>query len=235
MRRSVLALMCLSVLPAAAQVESVTVNANAVPGIWKLTRPNYIGKDGLFGAWKCGPARDTFCRLEQAGDELIHHCLAAGEGSATISGSHIHFAWGSMMARLAIDGEFQSDASFSGHTVVKLAGISAADPALSSGVKINPARQPGDEAGKADLLRVILSDGLARLPHDTRVNDSLPDRTKLGNVEAIFYLGQQVRSERPGRTPTDFFTVYAIEFGNGERICGLHQRDGGILDAFQCA
>jgi hypothetical protein len=36
-----------------------------------------------------------------------------------------------MMARLAIDGEFQSEANFSGHTVVKLAGISTADPALS--------------------------------------------------------------------------------------------------------
>jgi len=138
------------------------------------------------------------------------------------------------MARLAIDGEFQSEANFSGHTAVKLAGISTADLALSSGVKISPAQQPGDKGGKADLFRAILSDGLAQIPHDPRVKDSLPERTKLGNVEAIFYLGQQVRSERPWENPTDFFTVYAIEFENGERICGLHQRDGGTLDAFQC-
>jgi hypothetical protein len=102
-------------------------------------------------------------------------------------------------------------------------------------VKINLAEQPRDKDGKTDLLRAILSDGLAQVPHDPRMKDNLPDRAKLGNMEAVFYLGRQERSGRPGENAADFFTVYAIEFDNGERICGLHQRDDGLLDAFQCA
>jgi hypothetical protein len=26
-----------------------------------------------------------------------------------------------------------------------------------------------------------------------------------------------------------------VEFDHGERICGVHQRDDGVMDALQCA
>src|SRR3954471_20958638 len=87
-------LACLLVLPAAAQdVESVTVSANAVPGIWKITHPHSLTKAGVFGEWKWGQPRESFCRIEQAGTEMAFHCLWMGNGTVTISGNHIHLAW----------------------------------------------------------------------------------------------------------------------------------------------
>lgn len=32
----------------------------------------------------------------------------------------------------------------------------------------------------------------------------------------------------------DFFSVYLVRFADGELLCGLHQRDDGMLDAFGC-
>jgi len=32
----------------------------------------------------------------------------------------------------------------------------------------------------------------------------------------------------------DFFSVYFVRFTEGERLCGLHQRENGVLDAFRC-
>ena len=32
----------------------------------------------------------------------------------------------------------------------------------------------------------------------------------------------------------DFFSVYLVRFADRELLCGLHQRDDGVLDAFGC-
>ena len=200
------------------------------------TQPSALSdKSGLFSDWKWGPPGDSFCRIEQTEGELAFHCLAMGQGTAAITGNHIHLAWGSMMARLVIDADFQSDSSFAGHAAAKLAGISIEDPGPSTSAKINPAPGAADKGGK--LLQTIVSDGLVHVPHDPKVKDSpaLQEPNKLGSAQAFIYLGQQPRSGPPGTDLPDFFAVYAVEFDNGERICGLHQRDDGMLDAFQCA
>jgi hypothetical protein len=227
-------LTCLLVLPAAAQdVENVTVSANAVPGIWKITHPHSLTKAGVFGEWKWGQPRESFCRIEQAGTEMAFHCLSMGNGTVTISGNHIHLAWGSMMARLVIDGEFQSGSSFAGHSAAKLAGISIEDPAISSGARIATAADVADKGGKSNLLRTVVSD-LTLVPHSPAVKDSAALPAALGRAETFVYLGQQA-FDLPGRKAADALTVYAVEFDNGERICGLHQRDDGMLDEFRCA
>jgi len=30
------------------------------------------------------------------------------------------------------------------------------------------------------------------------------------------------------------FSAYQVEFANGQRLCGIHQRDDGVLDGFLC-
>jgi hypothetical protein len=51
-------------------------------------------------------------------------------------------------------------------------------------------------------------------------------------MEAIAYLGQGPKFG--SATELDFYSIYAVEFVGGERICGLHQRGDGTLDAFLC-
>ena len=67
----------------------------------------------------------------------------------------------------------------------------------------------------------------------------------VGPVQSISYLGQETKWDWPPPPGTrqdimnlpnrpDFFSVYLVRFAEGELLCGLHQRDDGVLDAFGC-
>jgi hypothetical protein len=221
----------------AGTVETVIVDASTLTGIWKLARPHQVTKEGFFGALKWGPLADYFCRIEEQKAGLAFVCLPGGQGSVTVEGAHIHFAQGTMMARFILDGTLQSTVHFQGFTTVKLAGIAMTDDRFSAGDKLKVALGAPDKGGKAALLRTILTEGLAGVPHD----DAAIKKTgpgggqipKLGAIQTIAYLGQQTLSG-PFPDQVDYFSVYAVEFDSGERIYGLHQRADGVLDAFLC-
>jgi len=219
----------------AQQTESVTVNADALLGVWKISRPNYVGKKGLFGDWAFGPARDFFCHMERKGDDLAMPCLQGGEASVTFRGDKIHLAGGIVLARLVIDGVMQPGNSFTGHAALKLVGISTEDSGISSGARLDLSTPPPDTGGMAQVLRELVAQGIAHTAHDDKVKDSAALSADLGSLQTAVYLGQQDRVGGPGRTDKGFYTVYALEFDKGERVCGLHRRDDGVLDAFQCS
>jgi hypothetical protein len=234
--------LCLAAGSAAAQpVETVVVKASTLAGIWKITRPDYVMKDSFFGALKWGPMRDTYCRLEQTGSDLTGHCLPGG-GAWTMSmeASHIHLAFGTMLARVILDGALQSGTHFSGTYTLKISGIPFDDPTPSQGDKLTVSEAAPDNGGKAALLRTILTEGIAGVPHDDaaiKANSPKADEAlRLGAVQAVAYLGQMAKPQPPDKEGSglDFFSVYAVEFDSGERICGLHQRADGVLDAFLC-
>jgi hypothetical protein len=219
----------------AQQTESITVTADAMLGVWKITSPHFVGKKGLFGDWFFGPLTDSFCRMERKDDDLTMPCLQGGEAIVTLRGDKIHLAVGIVLARFVIDGVMQPGPSFTGHAAVKLVGISTEDPGISSGTRLDLSTPPPDTGGLAQLLRDLVAQGIAHIAHDDKVKDSPALRADLGSLQAALYLGQQDRVGGPGKTDKDFFTVYALEFENGERICGLHRREDGTLDAFGCA
>ena len=221
--------------------ETVVVDASTLTGVWKIAKPHFLRKDGFFDALKWGPLDDYFCRIEQQQDGLTSACLLGGQGiTVTVDGAHIHFAQGTMMARLVLDGTLQSATHFEGFTTAKLAGISATDDKFSTGDKLKITPDAPDKGGKANLLRTILTDGLAQVPHDdAAIKKAAPGSgqiPKLGAIQVIAYLGQQtlLGPPRAKQDQVDFFSVYAVEFDSGERICGLHQRADGVLDAFLC-
>lgn len=197
-------------------------------------------EDGFFSALKWGSLQDHYCRIGQQPDGLTLNCLPGGRnGTVEVDGAHIHMAWGTMMARMVLDGTLQSPTHFQGTIEAKLAGIGFADPELSSGSKQKIALETPDKSGKSALLRTILTEGLEQVPHD---HDAIKKASNgssipaLGAVEAIAYLGQQTKFGGPAghEDQVDYFSVYAVEFESGERICGLHQRADGVLDAFLC-
>lgn len=68
---------------------------------------------------------------------------------------------------------------------------------------------------------------------------------KIGPVQSLSYLGQETKWDWPPPPGTkadimnlpnrpDFFSVYLVRFADGELLCGLHERDDGVLDAFGC-
>ena len=161
-------------------------------------------------------------------------------GAASLSDGSIHLAWGIMMARLVVDGRFETPTHYTGTFTFKLAGIRVVNPAPVSGTKVVPSPQAPDPDGKAALLRTILTEGPSRMPLDTdaiaKNTGGLADTLKAvppGPVLQIVWMGQEPRYNR-GVKELDGISVYAVEFEGGERICGLHQRSDGTLDAFQC-
>ena len=217
-------------------VETVTVNASALVGVWKFRWPHSVGITFFHGAI-FGPMRDQYCRIEPVKNDLAVHCFAGSlvkDGMVNLEGEKIHLAWGTMMLRIAMDGVLQSGSSFAGTFDLKLSGISHVGPEPSGGTKFVIAAQSEDKGGKAVLLRTILEGGMTAVPHDDaalKQNRSEPV-PQLGAVEAVTYLGQGPQFGAQGEP--DFLSVYAVEFAGGERICGLHQRGDGTLDAFLC-
>jgi hypothetical protein len=111
-----------------------------------------------------------------------------------------------------------------------------------------PQADAPDRSGKAPLLRRILEEGLTAVPRDAEAlkkNRSDLTLPKVGLVQSISYLGQETKLDWPPppgikadimNLPNrpDFFSVYLVRFADGELLCGLHQRDDGVLDAFSC-
>jgi hypothetical protein len=219
---------------AAQQTESITVSSDALLGVWKIITPHFVGKKGLFGDWIFGPLTDSFCRMERKGDDLVMPCLFFGEPIVTFSGDRIHLAAGIMLARFVIDGAMQPGPSFTGHATIKLVGFDIEDKATSSGARLDLSAPPPDTGGMARLLRNIVAQGIAGTAHDDKVKDSPALHADLGALQTVIYLGQQDKIAPPDKITNGFYTVYTLEFDKGERICGLHRRDDGMLDAFQC-
>ena len=240
----------LAMLPVAAlaqstprQVETVEVDGNALIGVWKIDWPNYGHVDLSFHAtW--GPMQGNFCRIEKVEDGLSANCFPnpGRDGSVTVEKSHFHMAWGSMMARIYVDGGMSSPLAFEGHMGAKLSGLAIENPTPSHGEKLDLSAITSDGGGKATLLAQLLA-GLAK--GDASVLPNLPlfrppgsaELRPLGAIESVIYLGLSPNPVPPtAKEPAelDFYRVYDVEFANGHRICGLHQRPDDVVDALRC-
>jgi hypothetical protein len=219
-----------------AQPETVSVErSRSLEGLWKISVPAGI-RVGLSGPAKFGPMRDLYCRITQDGDI---HCLSGGfaqNGTAALDGDNVHIAWGTMMARMAIDATYK-DGSLTGTFTFKLSGIRHDAPEPSIGARIVPPTG-SDEASKyLAAFMTQLAAGTVTSPIDAKAiaahNGALPtDIKKLGDVEATAFLGHTPRQiDRP---EGGLYSVHIVEFVQGERLCGVHQNADGVLDAFRC-
>jgi hypothetical protein len=237
MKNLAVALCLLATGAAAQEVEQVTVYGGSLNGVWKVTRPAWL-QITMFNGTKWGPLRDAFCRIDHGPDGYTTHCFGPGRGNGgtlEVDSKHFHLAWGSMMARIVLDGAVESAARFTGHFALKLAGIPIEDPDLTEGTKLEIKADAPDPGGKTQLLRTILEG--ATPPHDAKLDEELAavHAMTLGRIEAIAWLDEQHTAEGPGKLSPYQLTAYAVEFEQGERLCWLHQDDDGKLAAFQCS
>lgn len=241
--------------PATAQVapvETVTVKGRSLVGIWHGTLSQSVFQ-GLFGALTgiqpltLGQMADAFCRIAPARNELEMSCVQFGtDGRVTVEDGQVRIGTG----RVTFEGQ-QPDANhLRGHFRSRSwLGVTRENPAVAEAVRITPSADAPDQAGKGPLLQKILDQGLAAIPQDAdalRKNYSNLTVPKLGAVQSLSYLGQETKWDwppPPGITRDimhipnrpDFFSVYLVRFADGERLCGLHSREDGVLDAFRCA
>jgi hypothetical protein len=217
--------------------ENVTVQGPT--GIWRVSGPGWMTAS-LFGGITWGPLRERYCRVVWGERGLHTRCYSRDYGTSDTlesDGHAVHLAWGTMMARIVMDGTMESATRFTGHFGVKIAGVPVRDDDLTEGVKIEPDPTAPDPAGKAGLLRAILAG--AAPPHEARLDkpiaeaQAMEQTMDLGAIRSIAYIGAQDKPTGEGQTPVPgWLAVYAVDFDKGQRVCVLHQ--GETLDAFEC-
>ena len=221
--------------------ETVTVSSNSLIGVWKITMPEGF-KSAVLGKTEWGPAIDAFCRVEDIRAALTIHCPGLGmsgkfidRGSVSIDGGTIRLIWGSAFKRLGIAGTLRSVSSFDGTFFVERLGVPSDAPFKSVGEKLSLSESTSDRAGKSALLTRLLGQLVQGAPaepldaHAQTIRFPRPDELRpLGAIQAMIYLGEKAHT---GDHP---YSVYDVEFYNGNLICELRQRDDNTLDGFIC-
>jgi hypothetical protein len=220
--------------------ETVTVISNSLAGVWKITVPERL-KFAVLGKTEWGPAIEAFCRVEDIRAALTIHCPGLhmsgkfiDRGSVSIDGSTIRLIWGSTFKRLGIAGTLHSVSNFDGTFFVEQLGMSSDAPFKSVGEKLSLSENTPDKAGRSALLARLLQQLVRGAPaepldaHAQTIRFPRPDELRpLGAIQAMIYLGEKTHTgERP-------YSVYDVEFHNGNLICELRQRDD-TLDGFIC-
>lgn len=242
MKRLAAALLLLAA-PAMAQdlpVETVNAHGTSLVGVWRVGSPDSISASGFFSPFQWGPERQHFCRIAPRNTDLEMMCSGGPENwTVATDGNHVHFAWGTMLLRFVLDGELQDMGHFRGRYQFKISGITYESPAFYESVRVMPDPDRPGPIGNAQTLRRILEQGLASVPHDgTNWKDGLPEPPKLGAVSAMTHIGAEDREipakDRGGKSTIYAVNVYLVRFAQGERLCGVHLRDDGIVDDFRC-
>jgi hypothetical protein len=240
------ALLTALAIPAAAAdtslpTETVTVSSKSLAGVWKITVPEGF-KLAVVGKTEWGPAIDAFCRIEDIRAALTIHCPGLhfsskfiDRGSVSVDKGAIRLVWGSAFKRLGMAGTLRSVSNFDGTFFVERLGISSDAPFRSVGEKLSLSTNAPDRGGKSALLARLLQQMTQGAPTelvDARAQTMRfpkPDQLRpLGAMQATIYLGELILTgERP-------YSVYDVEFSNGNLICELRQRDDNTLDGFIC-
>jgi hypothetical protein len=204
----------------AAAQERVTVEGDrGLMGLWQIAVPQSFGVN-IFQNANFGPMRNIFCRVDETSDI---RCLNGGyssNGHITHDGSDVHIAWGTAMARISMNGTLAGD-TLTGTFTFRLSGIGHDDPSPSSSIRFTGLPPGGDAAGLTAQLRTVV--GRALLPTDL---------AGLGSVVKTEWLGTSPKLSNTAGA-ANYFSVYAIEFDQGERICGIH-RDNSGPQTFKC-
>ena len=234
MKRFALVLMLLSAPAMAQDVETVTSSAASLAGLWKITWP------------APGESEDAsshvafYCRIEQTREAPSVYCFERQNGTLTVADGKLRILWSPPLTPQSnvIDATMVSADSFTGSDRVRMAGITVLRFELT-GTRQQVDPQTRDAAGKASQLRLVLDEmahGPLSRPYEKTAQVDLPGLEmlrRLGPVKSTTYLAR-TPIWRDGAWVRDFFSLYLVDFQNGNRLCGLHQRDDGVLDAFRC-
>ena len=187
--------------------------------------------------YRFGAARDQLCRIG-GDDTLIVRCISFGQpddGAVAFHGDQVTLAWnGNSSLRLVLRGALQSADRFTASFVMEMERERHSAPAPTAGDKINLAATT-DEAGLGILLQGTLA-GLS-LGDNSLLVSGAPDvaapkdLAALGRIQAVYHVGQAPLMRDPQARPA--LEVYAVEFINGERLCGIHLARGKV-DGLRC-
>jgi len=253
-------LTCLAVcLPAAAQPETISVETHNLAGLWRISMPAGGSVDWRMNV-SFGPMFDNFCRLEGPRDNLKAYCMLQNArksdiGDVSVEDSRVHIAWGNMMLRVTVDGMLQPG-GFTGTYTLKASGISVRAPEQMRASKILLDQDAPDLGGKGAALAKILAGIAGGAPLPSLVPSwtnpradviTAKDLNGLGPIQTVAYLGrtptkaeliaalpQERRAKEAPRFNDYALDIYAVEFANGERLCGMHQRADGAIDGLIC-
>lgn len=234
-------------------VEQVLVDGSkSLRGIWKIQVPGsaaYPDNDTFAEdqgemdlppqarGLKFGPPREQFCRIG-GDDTMTIRCISfgrPGDGVVSSQGNQVSLSWGNPRLRLVLHGTLQSSERFDGRFTMEQERNRVSAPQTLMGEKVDLART-ADTAGRGFMLKGVLA--ALSLGDTTLLASGAPDVAPpqdlpgLGKVLAVYDIGEAPLLRDAKLRP--FFEVYAVEFANGERLCGLHQNPYGKIDGLRC-
>lgn len=245
--------------PAGAEPETVMVETPNLAGLWRISMPVGGSVDWRMNV-SFGPMFDNFCRLEGPRDNLKAYCMLQNArksdvGDVSVEGEHVHIAWGSMMLRVTVDGTLQPG-GFTGYYTLKASGISIRAPEHMRASKLLLDQDALDRGGKGAALAKILTGVAGGAPLAALMQSAwnpkaepvtAKDLSGLGPIQTVAWLGHtptvaellaalpEDRRAKEGARFNDYvLDIYAVEFTNGERLCGVHQRADGAIDGLVC-
>jgi hypothetical protein len=180
--------------------------------------------------------------MEDGKEALSVSCLPSkGNGTANLEGGRLHVAWGVALFRLVIDAPVVSSTAFLGTYTRKFFGVSREAPMPIRGRKLAPSAGTADTTEQGAALRTALAaiaSGAAPPPDESTRRKfgslfggapamSAASLGELGAPVQVIHLGESSPPQappggglQPGK-PFEPFTVYDVEFANGQRLCGL--------------
>lgn len=244
--------------------ETVTAYGTvSLPGFWKIAIPSSAIKRSRAGTDEAsmgeivdgsgflqdhhilfGPPRDQLCRIGAAGDggALAAWCISFGgpQGAAVEAGGKtLSLAWSAGRGvKLTLRGTLNNAQGFGAEFLFEQDRETYRDGDRLAGSKFDLARSGEDSGGMSVMLAgtlAALSLGDAALLQAQAPDVAAPPQellAALGGVVSTAWLGRAPRLRDPKLA--DFFEVYAVEFANGERLCGIHQGPYGKVDGLVC-
>ena len=258
MRRLITLVSALAFLPlaASAQNENVVVTGQqSMTGMWKFHNEESEGPFNGSGYCRVRQTDDDLAIRCMGGGKWSGTLNGATFHISTQG--YISFNHGPLTAIpggwLVLDAALDSPTAFHGTGGIKLIGFTIFQSKLDkklqmTGTKFVLPENTPDGSGKGGLLKTVLQElgkGAIQMPHAPDLTSNFgrlasankpEDIRSLGDIQGVIYLGEDKSDRWDGKKelPPFLFSVYQVEFTNGERLCGIHQRDDGAVDGFLC-
>lgn len=211
------------VSPAEAGATSLTVTAGpSLSGAWRFYVPHRLDVS-LSSGFSYGRVAMQLCRLVQRGEAISGDCLL--DEVTPLSGS-VHGDGFTLHVRgLTFEGRVVGWSRLQGSVALHVLGLGVTPPLPAAAERrMGPAASP-PAAGTEAAVRVAIGDALARKVH--------PPLKGLGALESLSYVDAQEVIGPKGEA-LGAMSVFAADFAQGTRLCGVALGQGGRIDRFMC-
>lgn len=241
-------------MEAAPHSESVVVeHPNVLAGVWRFPPHERMWAWSSFDTIWSDLGPEMYCRIGIAEPDFAFDCFGPqmAIGKATLDGDEVRLSRKALSSATGYTGRnywifrgrLQSNTAIAGHVGAKVGSVARDNPRPITITKQVLSEATPDRGGLAEFLRVVLDQmeraAVLLTPSDDMVPMTPQSLHALGPIVSIIYVGEyhpvvDVDWTKGMLYRREASSIYAVEFENGERLCGLGRSAEGALTDFRC-